>query len=229
MRGIRVLCAVVAMVLMSVLLAPSATARVGLTPGMKIIIGNGSCTLGFLATNAAGDRLGVTAGHCADRTGEEVRSVKGNYIGRVVSHRGDSGTGGPPFGIALIQLGKSTYTHDAFFTKFGNPSVGDNVRKYGSRTEGTNGRITELTIDTERPRYSVMRSALITLPGDSGCPWYWSKDGNQVLYGMHIGSYTGTRSDGLLKEAYGFPIRSIVSYVREASDVWGPGFIPLGR
>jgi hypothetical protein len=62
---------------------------VGLAPGTELNIGNGRCSLGFLATNNAGDRLAVTAGHCADNVDERVYSHNGNLIGEVVYHMPD--------------------------------------------------------------------------------------------------------------------------------------------
>ena len=43
-----------------------------LTAGQGILIGDGLCSIGFFGTNADGDRLAVTAGHCAEGVGDEV-------------------------------------------------------------------------------------------------------------------------------------------------------------
>lgn len=204
-----------------------AGAKVGLIPGTKIFIGDGSCSLGFFASNAGGDKLAVTAGHCADRIDQEVLSQNGTRIGLVVAHLGDD-TKNHLYGVTVIKLYRNTaYIHDAFFTKFGNPEVGDHVRKYGARTEKTTGKVTSIEMDTQHPRQSRMESTMVGLPGDSGAAWVGTADtGGPKLLGLNI-AHT-TRSDGGYGFSVGFPIRALIKLVQDGSSRWGSGFIPLG-
>lgn len=128
--------AVVTTALVAATHIPAAAARVGLSPGMELdFLGGGRCSLGFLATNGEGDRLGVTAGHCSDSLGQHVLSHNGNSIGTVVCRAGDN-VDAYHFGITLIKLDPTTYIQDAFFTTFRSPDVGEPVRKFGERSEG---------------------------------------------------------------------------------------------
>ena len=205
---------------------PTAGAGVGLVPGTKLVFaGGGSCSLGFLATNDDGARLGVTAGHCADYVDQEVVSENGNPIGHVVHLSADDLPRGL-FGVALIELYSNTYIADAYFTQFGNPSVGDYVKKYGARTEKTDGKITDIHIDREYPSLSRMESTLVDLPGDSGAAWVGNGTDGPKLLGLNIG-FTH-RSDGGYGVALGFPIRSLIALVKALSPNWGVGFIPVG-
>lgn len=220
--------AVVSAVVLTALFAPAvANAKVGLLPGISLIIkGSGTCSLGFLASNDAGDRLAVTAGHCADSTGQEVVSANGNPIGKVVSWLTDD-MDNNLFGVTLISLYRNTYTADAYFTMFGNPSVGDHVRKYGERTAKTEGEITKISVDADSPRRARMESTLVNLPGDSGSAWVGvGDDGGPMLLGLNIG-YTN-RADGGYGFGVGYPIRQLIKLVRDGSDIWGPGFTPVG-
>lgn len=199
----------------------------GLEPGTKIYIGNGSCSLGFLATNTAGTRLAVTAGHCADDTGQKVVSEKGNPIGTVCHHTPDETSKGV-FGVTLICLSSNTYTADAYFTKYGDPDVGDYVKKYGARTEKTDGKITKIDTYSGHPWNSRMESTMVGLPGDSGAAWVGNSGGKgPKLLGLNIGHTI--RSDGGYGFSYGFPISSLIALVKQNSPKWGPGFIPAGR
>jgi hypothetical protein len=204
----------------------TAAARVGLLPGTKLFFrGGGECSLGFLATNDFGDRLGVTAGHCPSRVDQEVVSENGTPIGRVVHITTDE-MADHRYGAALIQLYRSTYTADAYFTTFGNPSVGDYVKKYGARTEKTDGTIVSVTVDPDEPEHSEMQATLVGLPGDSGSAWVGSDGGSPKLLGLNIGY--SHRRDGGYGNAIGFPIRSLIATVQANSPKWGPGFIPVG-
>jgi hypothetical protein len=222
----RVLTGLSATMLFALALAPPASAAsVGLAPGMEIRTQTHTCTLGFFATNSAGKRLAVTAGHCANAPGERVYSHNRNLIGEVVSQHGDTDGPASGLGVAVIQLARSAYVADGFFATFSNPVVGDYVRKYGERSEGTYGQITDVVIDTDYPRRSIMHGTLIALPGDSGSPWYGP---GPTLYGITVGGFS-QRSDNAYKGAYGFPIGALIQYVRGGSEVWGPGFTPVGR
>lgn len=206
--------------------APPAHARVQVAPGMQIQLSSGSaCTLGFLAGNDAGKRLGVTAGHCAEGPGEGVYTKNGGLIGEVVAHYPDSEDVAEGFGITVLELDSGVEIADGFFTRFANPRPGAAVAKYGSTTAGTEGEVTSVEVDAEFPRYSVMRSTLLAEHGDSGSPWFGDTDAGPMLYGITIGHFTDP-DNGSTRGAYGFPIDSLVAYVRQASPEWGAGFTP---
>jgi hypothetical protein len=67
-----------------------------------------------------------------------------------------SGTGGLSCSAGRLPLpgyrGAGCYRPD-----FREPEGGDPVRKYGERSEGTTGRITEISVDSDYLRLSVMR------------------------------------------------------------------------
>ncbi|MCB0927215.1 MAG: hypothetical protein KDB70_04675 [Mycobacterium sp.] len=215
--------------LLSPATAPTAAARVGVAPGMEIVLdGGASCTLGFLAGNDAGDRLGVTAGHCAKGPGELVYNRQGYQIGQVVAHQSDGDTVDEGLGITLIVLEDDVEIPDGFFTRWATPAKGAVVHKYGNTTRDTDGTVTEVTIDAEYPRYSVMRSSLVADHGDSGSPWYGDSEDGPVLYGITIGHFSSAE-DASYRGAYGFPIGPLVDYVRESANRWGAGFTPAGH
>lgn len=221
---------VVAMMLASVAeaspMAVAAPYGVGLYPGMEIDFqGGGRCSLGFIATNRWGARLGVTAGHCSNAVGQHVLSHNRYPIG-VVLARADDALAAGRFGVTVIQLVNSAYIYNGFFARFRSPELGEPVRKYGERTEGTNGRITSV-YDGDDPTRSVMRSTVVALPGDSGAPWYRSSESGPVLFGITVGNST-RRQDDAYVGGFGFPINSLIRYVRNGSK-WGDGFIPVGR
>lgn len=221
-----VLAGVVAMVVVAGMTAPVANARVGLTIGSKLyFVGGGSCSLGFFATNDEKVRLAVTAGHCADDASQEVVSQNGSPIGFVGFWMPDNLPAGL-FGVSVIRLYNNTYTADAYFPKYGNPSVGDYVKKYGARTDKTEGNITEIEIDPDYPRYSRMEATMVGLPGDSGSAWVGSSTAGPKLLGLNVGHTV--RRDGGYGYAIGFPISSLIKLVRTKSDSWGQGFIPVG-
>ncbi|MCB9440826.1 MAG: hypothetical protein H6523_11325 [Mycolicibacterium sp.] len=215
--------------LLSPATAPTAGARVGVAPGMEIVLdGGASCTLGFLAGNNAGDRLAVTAGHCAKAAGEVVYNRQGYEIGQVVAHESDGRTVDGGFGITLIALADDVEIPDGFFTHWATPTTGAVVHKYGNITQDTEGTVTTVTVDAEYPRYSVMRSSLTADHGDSGAPWYGDSQDGPVLYGITIGSFTSA-DDASIHGVYGFPIGPLVDYVRESANRWGAGFTPAGH
>ena len=162
-----------------------------------------------------------------DGTGDDagwtgVETLDGGFVVAA-----ETNTFGNAFGITLIKLSKNTYTADAYFTTFGNPSVGDYVKKYGERTAKTEGKITKISVDPDSARHARMESTLVNLPGDSGSAWVGTgDDGGPMLLGLNIG-FT-KRADGGYGFAVGYPIRQLVELVRNGSEKWGPGFIPVG-
>lgn len=222
----RMMCVVLAAAFLGIVFPPLAHATVGLAPGIELDIGEHRCSLGFLATNASGDRLAVTAGHCADDTEQKVYSASGDLIGIVAHHTPDDFTTNT-WGVTLIALADNTYTDDAKFSSFGDPAVGDYVTKYGFRTDRTEGTIAAVNTDAKQPWNGTMTSTLVGLPGDSGAAWIGVQDGALKLLGLNIG-YT-TRPDGGYGMATGFPIRALVALVNRNSPAFGRGFIPVGR
>lgn len=209
--------------------APTAAASVGLYPGMAIHLSTGyTCSLGFLATNSDKDRLAVTAGHCSHKNREIFYDKNNNAIGYVVS-RADDDVDNEVFGYTLISLYDTTYAYDPFFKKFGSPDNGDWITKYGERTEKTTGRITEVNYEhaADHPNWSVIRSTIVTLPGDSGSPWYKDSKYGPWLVGISIGTSTRSR-DGAFMGSIGFPINSCLSYIAKTAGDWGPGITVQG-
>ncbi|WP_237074081.1 S1 family peptidase [Mycobacteroides abscessus] len=179
-----------------------------------------------MATNASGDRLAVTAGHCADEVEQKVYGAGGDLIGIVAHHSPDDFTANT-WGVTLIALADNTYTADAKFSSFGDPVLGDYVTKYGFRTDRTEGTIAAISADAKQPWKGTMSSTLVGLPGDSGAAWIGVQDGALKLLGLNVG-YT-TRPDGGYGMAAGFPIRELVALVNRNSPAFGRGFIPVGR
>lgn len=208
----------------AVTFAPTAQAEVGLTVGSKLSMGSGgACSLGFFARNNDGARLAVTAGHCAEGGGEKVYSEK-TLIGAVGYWMPDDSDG---FGVTVIALNKNARIHDAYFSAFGNPEKGDYVKKYGIRTDKTEGKITKVSVNTDSVQKSVMLSTMISLPGDSGSAWVGNNDDGATLYGLNVGHVN--RDDGGYGYARGFPIRQLIELVQARSKNWGQGFKPIGR
>jgi hypothetical protein len=219
------LCSLVAVLCVLIGPVPAAAADVGIFPGMELNIGEHRCSLGFLATNDNGDRLAVTAGHCADDVDQDVYSHNGNRIGTVAHHTPDR-FDDRSYGVTVVRLFSNTYTADAYFTKFGDPSVGDYVKKYGARTDKTDGKITSIDSYPDLPWNSRMEATMVGLPGDSGAAWVGNGENGPKLLGLNLGNTT--RPDGGYGFALGFPIRSLIALVKRNSPKWGVGFIPVG-
>lgn len=211
--------------------APAAHAAVGLYPGMSITNRDisSACSLGFLATNSAGKNLAITAGHCSTALDQVFVSQNGTKIGSVVARRDDDGDAS--FGYTMLWLYDSTYTQDAYFAAWRNPSVGTTVRKYGMRTDATDGKITAVyyKYDDERPNTSSIYSNVDVFGGDSGAPWYTFDDsGKPVLVGIHVGHTSRQEGTYLLKRAYAFPADSLTRHIRAYAGTWGAGFTVSG-
>ncbi|WP_217349348.1 S1 family peptidase [Mycolicibacterium fortuitum] len=216
----------------SVAVGAPAYAAVGVYPGMSIQRANGStCSLGFLATSDKGRRLGVTAGHCSTDIRQLFYSAGGTEIGEVVARWDDAEDSDAYFGYTIIALNdNTTYTSNAMFQKFRSPEVGEWMWKDGGRSEETRGKITSVYYkhSDEAPQTSTMYSNIVVLPGDSGSPWYTTNDdGELVLLGITVGNRT--RDDGSYVGAYGFPIYSMIRYIKKKTSIWGPGFTVVGR
>ncbi|MDM2592361.1 chymotrypsin family serine protease [Mycobacteroides abscessus] len=110
-----------ALTAVAVISAPAAQASVGLYPGMSITNRDisSTCSLGFLATNSAGKRLAVTAGHCSTAIDQVFVSEKGAKIGYVVARWDDNGD--TYFGYTLLWLYDTTHTQDAYFAAWAQP------------------------------------------------------------------------------------------------------------
>ena len=201
-------------------IADARPGRVGLFPGMKLRFGPHVCSLGFLASNANGDRLAVTAGHCSAGTGERVKSNHYNPIGVVVTHAPDDFSH-RHYGVTVIHLARNTYTKDPYFTHFGDPQPGDFVAKYGERTQKTTGSITFSDA-------GELHSNVISLPGDSGGPWVSYPQHHNKLIGIEIG-HNANKNDGSHNYSIGYGIDELVAGLRQHGGRWGTGFLPAGR
>jgi hypothetical protein len=191
---------------------------------MPIVVAKGTCSIGFFGFNKRGDRLAVTAGHCADPRDGAVRAEgSGAMIGKIVRYQLDTedshGHTTGSRGYALIDLDRRA-SLDPFFTALGTVTVGDSVTKYGERSGKTTGKITAVHEHSDRPDLSVVEADVVQLHGDSGSPWYtaprtlvaMSSSGNQDT----LGGQTG-RSQAQ-------PIADVLKLIRADTSGWGAGF-----
>jgi hypothetical protein len=202
---------------------PIATAHADgmLAVGSKITIGGRhDCSIGFFATDSTGDQLAVTAGHCAESLNETVTNAWGQQIGEVVAwqpdHENAKGRLDGARGVTVIYTYKS-FGYQAFFTGTGTPSVGEQVRKFGETTSGTNGTITQVWTHPDNPTLDLMESDLQARPGDSGCAWYTL--GSPVLLGIDS---SGDEQNGVAG-VYAQPLSSITWQMRNVRR-YGQGF-----
>jgi hypothetical protein len=209
---------------MTLVVAPPAYANVDLAVGMPINIGAHGCSLGFFGFDARQDRLAVTAGHCSDHVpNEPVYADNGVQIGEVVAWQEDLENGSGKLigarGYTIILVYRR-FSLEPFFTGVDSAiSGGDNVTKFGQRTGKTNGVIKGVRYDAKRPDLALLSSNLVQLPGDSGCPWYTSRD---ALVGM---ASSGDQQDnGGDAGSQAQPIRAVLDMIRAHGDVWGDDF-----
>jgi hypothetical protein len=209
---------------MAVAVAPPAAARVDLAVGMPINIGNHGCSLGFFGSNARGDRLAVTAGHCSDSVPDEpVYADNGVQIGQVVAWKQDaensSGKLNGARGYTVIVVYKR-FSVEPFFTGVSSStSGGAHVTKFGQRTGKTNGVVNTIHYDPKQPDLALMSSNMVQLPGDSGCPWYTNGD---ALVGM--GSSGDQEWAGGDAGSQAQPIQAVLDLIRSNGSVWTAGF-----
>lgn len=199
--------------------AGTAHAATTLTAGMRILIGDHSCTLGFFGNNSRRDRLAVTAGHCSDRPGQRVY-IAGRPIGHVVARRDDRRYRSGQCcqrGYTLIAL-SARVAIAPFFTAVGVPTEGDAVRKYGSRTQGTTGEITRVILHPADPDKSVTTATVIQLAGDSGAPWYRA---GPTLIAM---ASSGTTEHTHRASSQAQPVTEVLKLIRRGAGSWGANF-----
>jgi hypothetical protein len=209
---------------MALVVAPPAYANVDLAVGMPITIGNHGCSLGFFGFDARQDRLAVTAGHCSDyEPNEPVYADNGVQIGEVVAWKADAENASGKLigarGYTVILL-YSRFSLEPFFTGVRSSiSDGDYVTKFGQRTGKTNGVIKDVEFDRSRPDLALLKSNLVQLPGDSGCPWYTNGD---ALVGL--ASSGDEEQDGGDAGSQAQPIQAVLDMIRANADVWGDDF-----
>lgn len=139
-----------------------------------------ACTIGFLYTNAAGDRFATTAGHCVHAVGERVH-VEGVPIGAVAWRHGDEDVNGKP-DLALVKLDATATAHPSVRSWGGpcpstrEPYVGDDVGLFGNgagtgETFGGPGAVknTRSAVVTYVDAQRFGTDAVIA-EGDSGAP-----------------------------------------------------------
>lgn len=205
-------------------LSPPAVAYASpaLSVGMKIVIGNHSCSLGFFGGNANGDRLAVTSGHCADGVDQRVYAGNGTEIGIVVSHmpESDARKSVRPRGYTLIQV-YGRFKLNLSFAGIADAHTGDRVWKRGARTGATSGTITDTYYtDGDRPSVETLIGNIVILPGDSGGPWY--TDGPTLVGISASGHYDSGAGDDAGSQAQ--PVWSLIHLIRQNSPRWGPDF-----
>ena len=204
--------------------APAPAAAATAAVGMPIVVAQGTCSIGFFGFNKRGDRLAVTAGHCADPRNGDVRAEgSGTIIGRIVRYQLDTedshGHATGSRGYALIELNRRS-SLDPFFTALGTVTVGDSVTKYGERSGKTTGKITAVHENSERPDLSVVEADVVQLHGDSGSPWY---TGPRTLVAMSSSGNQDTVG-GQRGRSQAQPIADVLKLIRADTSGWGEGF-----
>jgi hypothetical protein len=189
-----------------------------LTVGMKLTFKHHDCSLGFFATDSVGDRLAITAGHCAEGLHERVYNPWGQQIGEVVAWQPDvedsNGKLTGSRGFTVVYTYK-TFGIEAFFTRVGTARVGDRVRLYGQRTAGTNGTVTNVSYTAGHPDLDLLTSDVKQLPGDSGGPLYTQ---GPTLVGIASSINDGTRA------AQAQPLDSLEREIKAGAGRYGRGF-----
>jgi hypothetical protein len=203
---------------------PNASAIADLNAGMPIDIGKHRCSVGFFGFNGRGDRLAITAGHCSDQIpNQPVHADNGVQIGEVVAWKQDAEDGDGKLNGSrgyTVFLVYARFSLDPFFTSV-STSVknGDYVSKYGERTGRTNGYVTGVTTVPNRPDLNLIKSNMVQLPGDSGCPWYIS---GPAIVGM--ASSGDQESGGGDAGSQAQPIQAVIDMIRANGAVWGNEF-----
>ncbi|WP_238419144.1 S1 family peptidase [Gordonia sp. 'Campus'] len=200
-----------------------------LTAGQGIVIGDGLCSIGFFGTNADGDRLAVTAGHCAEGVGDEVTTTDGEPIGEVVDWKDDGGTAdgsitlADPRGYTVIAV-DDDWEVDPVFAAASDPEVGDPVTKTGERTGTTVGTVTALLHQDAAPEHRLVNAELVVLGGDSGSPWYLeTRSGQYVLVGISSSGNFGTQNpDQAISTAQ--TIEGLYEQIADSGSEWTDGF-----
>jgi hypothetical protein len=202
----------------------SASANGELNVGMAIDIGQHQCSLGFFGFNSRNDRLAVTAGHCSDQIPDQpVFADNGVQIGQVVAWKADAEdadgelTGSRGYTVFVVY---DWFSLDPFFTGLGTSiKDGDYVSKYGERTGKTNGRVTDVTIVPNQPDLDLIKSNIVQLPGDSGCPWYIN---GPAIVGMASSGDEETEGGDAGSQAQ--PIQAVIDMIRTNPTPWGDDF-----
>ncbi len=213
----------------AMLTAPNALAAGTLTVGMGFQNDSGMCSVGFFAFNGRGDRLAVTAGHCAHRAGETIKTTSGARIGTVVSWLDDESDSNGRLGddddrgFTIIALDKR-WGIKPFFASSGDPKVGQKIAKFGERTGKTAGTVTRLWNSNGSSKRGLMDAKMVQLPGDSGCPWYYSdSSGEPVLAGI---SSSGNFNEQLPENARSTAqtITGLYKLISTSGSKWTDGF-----
>lgn len=106
-----------------------------------------------------------------------------------------------------------------FFVAIGSAEKDDYVTKYGQRTGKTSGYVKSTKYVRGRPDLNLIRSSMVQLPGDSGCPWVTS---GPTLVGM--GSSGNQEDQGGEAGSQAQPINSVITMIRNNPTDWGTGF-----
>ncbi len=213
----------------------TAATRNTLTAGQEIVLeSGGTCSIGFFATNADHDLLAVTAGHCVEGVGEEVRTMRGDELGEVVAWEPDGGSANgsidndDPRGYTVIAV-EGNWRHRPAFDAVADPHVGDTIYKSGRTSGDTVGTVTALINADAAPQYRLIDAELVVLPGDSGGPWYVENaDGDLVLAGISSSSsFQSTTPDRASAQAQ--PIEGLYELITASDSEWTDGFQILVR
>jgi hypothetical protein len=189
-----------------------------LTVGMKLTFRHHDCSLGFFATDSVADQLAVTAGHCAQGLHEKVYNAWGQQVGEVVAWQPDvedrDGKLTGSRGFTVVYTYK-TFAIEAFFSGLGAAKIGDRVRVYGQRTNGSNGTITNASYTPGRPDLDVLTSDVLLVPGDSGGPLYSQ---GPTLIGIGSSFQEGARV------SYAQPLHSLEQEIKAGGGRYACGF-----
>lgn len=184
-------------------------------PGMPIYLPpHARCTLGYTASNADGDQLAVTAGHCGS-PGAPVRDRAGQIIGTIAAVQPDD-TPTAHYGYAIIALRPGVATTAAItatmhLTAAAQADLGDSVCLFGTTTGVHCGVVSTIT------DHAGVITGFASDHGDSGGPIVRIAD--HALVGIVMSHDDHRRT-------YFEPI-SQVHYLTRATGDGGPGFGPI--
>ncbi|MGD9622355.1 MAG: hypothetical protein AB7G47_20220 [Mycolicibacterium sp.] len=219
-RALTALAAVLAVTGLVQCAPADAASRPVAAPGVAIVTHNGGdtrgCTVGYTARDTAGDRLAVTAGHCADGVHQEVYLDNGVSIGTVIAWRPDQ-MSARDYGYTVIWLYDNVAQSPALdaSTALDHADIGhtgDLVCMFGAKSGRTCGAI-------EHAEPGVLTTySNIAQHGDSGAPVMRVTDG--ALIGIVVGG-NGGHTDG--SETVIEPISRINALVSAIPDLAGFG------
>lgn len=191
--------------------------------GDKIIIGTSACTAGPLATNAAGKRLIVTAGHCATAAGigASTYNANGTTIGQIVYQRYVRNAF-DKLDIAIIELAPNVSVAALPFKQASDAQpTQDAVCQDGAFGRRTCAPVLGFEVQPQRGApNSVMTTSLDTKHGDSGVA-VSLQDRPETLVAMTV-SFTEFWNAPSM--TYSLPWKDLQAFVQQQAGGLGEGF-----